>query len=197
MALTRAKASLAISFVATGPDNVPLSASRFLKALPTGEIETTQHYELLHKTDETGGAPFAQGHAGAGDARAPYTPGRGGGGYTPRVPATPNALPALVVPESEKPRGALAEQLQHWKALDESVRGRRAAKAARAAKAKQGPKGKPKAPTTPAPTKRPKPAGRGGNSGGGPVGVLEVSGGTLAKRRKSDIVDSEDEDDFA
>jgi superfamily I DNA/RNA helicase len=67
VAMTRARRHLAISYTMVGPDNVPASASRFLRNLPAELIERAQHFELTHATSgDTGGAGFAQ--------RAPPTP---------------------------------------------------------------------------------------------------------------------------
>ena len=48
VAMTRARRHLAVSYTMVGPDNVPASASRFLRNLPAELVERTQHLSLIH-----------------------------------------------------------------------------------------------------------------------------------------------------
>ena len=116
VAMTRAKRKLVISYVATGADKVPLSASRFLKALPSEVINATNHYELSNARvgGDGGGAAFAQ-RASQG----------GGGGPAPVTP--------MAVPPEDKPTGALAHKLKKWQREESARKEKKAAASAKKA----------------------------------------------------------------
>ena len=60
--MTRAQRLLLISHVMMGPDNVQMSASRFLSSIPAATARKTEHMELQQRSrsGNTGGAHFAQ-----------------------------------------------------------------------------------------------------------------------------------------
>jgi hypothetical protein len=67
--MTRARRHLGISYTMVGPDNVPCSASRFLRDLPPEHVARCDHFELTQATGgDTGGVGFAQ------PRRPPATP---------------------------------------------------------------------------------------------------------------------------
>ena len=93
VAMTRARRRLCVSYVATGADSQPATASRFLRDLPADEtvVVRATHYEMRHAATDASGAAFALPNApalggGGGYGGFGRTPGRGTGtAMSPRV----------------------------------------------------------------------------------------------------------------
>lgn len=145
VAMTRAQRLLLISHVMMGPDNVQMSASRFLSSIPATMARKTEHMELQQRSRNgtTGGAHFAQ-PARAQAHLPPSTPqpatphGGGSGGLSSQAAGLgtwglgaegtpqrtllvmPSAQPAAGLPPAA---GSLAAKLAHFKksAADEEA----------------------------------------------------------------------------
>lgn len=133
---------------------VPLSASRFLKALPCEAINATTHYELQNARigDDAGGVAFAQPvapHLGGGRAGASGWHGGGCGsqasgfsqqsmsqhsssryGGSQSVRDESQREDPMVVPPQDKPTGALAARLKHIQREQQARKDRAAAASA-------------------------------------------------------------------
>ena len=111
VAMTRARRRLCVSYVATGADSQPATASRFLRDLPADEtvVVRATHYEMRHAATDASGAAFAL-------PNAPTPRGGGGGGYGGfgRTPGGGTAMSPRVAPADLGASSDLAARLGTW-----------------------------------------------------------------------------------
>ena len=110
VAMTRARRRLCVSYVATGADSQPATASRFLRDLPADEtvVVRATHYEMRHAATDASGAAFALPNA--------PTPRGGGGGYGGfgRTPGGGTAMSPRVAPADLGASSDPAARLGTW-----------------------------------------------------------------------------------
>ena len=135
VAMTRARRRLCVSYVATGADSQPATASRFLRDLPADEtvVVRATHYEMRHAATDASGAAFAL-------PNAPTPRGGGGGGYGGfgRTPGGGTAMSPRVAPADLGASSDLAARLGTWQGRAQQREDKRAA----AEKKKQPPAAK-------------------------------------------------------
>ena len=111
VAMTRARRRLCVSYVATGADAQPATASRFLRDLPADEtvVVRATHYEMRHAATDASGAAFAL-------PNAPTPRGGGGDGYGGfgRTPGGGTAMSPRVAPADLGASSDLAARLGTW-----------------------------------------------------------------------------------
>ena len=166
VAMTRARRRLCVSYVATGADSQPATASRFLRDLPADEtvVVRATHYEMRHAATDASGAAFAL-------PNAPTPRGGGGGGYGGfgRTPGGGTAMSPRVAPADLGASSDLAARLGTWQGRAQQ---REDKKRAAAEKKKQPPSAK---------RERAPAAADGG--GGGAARAKEAQGGGRRRRR--------------
>ena len=191
VAMTRARRRLCVSYVATGADSQPATASRFLRDLPADEtvVVRATHYEMRHAATDASGAAFAL-------PNAPTPRGGGGGGYGGfgRTPGGGTAMSPRVAPADLGASSDLAARLGTWQGRAQQ---REDKKRAAAEKKKQPPAAK---------RERAPAAADGGGGGGGSArakGKRKAEGGgggggkarPVEKTRKRFVVADDDSDD--
>ena len=177
VAMTRGSAG--VSYVATGADSQPATASRFLRDLPADEtvVVRATHYEMRHAATDASGAAFAL-------PNAPTPRGGGGGGYGGfgRTPGGGTAMSPRVAPADLGASSDLAARLGTWQGRAQQREDKRAA----AEKKKQPPSAK----------RERAPAAAGGGGGGGSARAKGKQGGGRRRRRRQGAAGREDAEGF-